>query len=73
MNKPNISLTVVGLVILLADYSTALWIYSMYQTITLAQALLVGLLFGGVGVVLILMLTLLGVWLLYHGLQGTPW
>jgi len=73
MNKPNISLTVVGLVILLADYSTASRMYSMYQTITLAQALLVGLFFGGVGVVLILVLTLLGVWLLYHGLMGTPW
>jgi len=73
MEKPNIWLVVAGLVILLADYCTASWMYDMYQTITLAQAILVGLFFGGVGVVLILVLTLLGVWLLYHGLKGTPW
>ena len=73
MNKPNISLTVVGLVILLADYLTASRMYSMYQTITLAQAILVGLFFGATGVVLILALTIIGVFTLYHGLQGTTW
>jgi len=38
MEKPNIWLVVAGLVILLADYCTASWMYDMYQTITLAQA-----------------------------------